>query len=220
MRIIIMCAGKADRFGITTKPKCFSKINGVPNIERTISLIKNGGTSNNIKPYCTTTLRNSKWFYPLECEIIIGYNSLETQRFSNAFPLDSQTVFLYGDVVYNELDLERIFYGTDRTTFYGRYAGNPLTGKPYGELLGINVVDFEKFETAVRDTNKLLSTGKLKRAIGWKVYRVHEGLDPIWNTPVNENFVELSYLTDDFDTTKELNKIRKLYKSLNNEFNL
>lgn len=172
-----MCAGKGDRFGLTVKPKCFSKIQGVPNIERTISLIKNGGTWNNVKPHCTTTLRNSKWFYPLDCEIIIGYNSLETQRFSNAFPLDSQTVFLYGDVVYNELD-------------------------------------FEKFERAVADTNKLLATGKLKRAIGWEVYRVHEGLDPTWNTPVNENFVELSYYTDDFDQRKELNNICKLYKSL------
>lgn len=209
-----MCAGRGDRFGITVKPKCFSKINGVPNIERTISLIKNGGTSSDIRPYCTTTQRNSKWFEDLDCEVIIGHNSLETQRFSNAFPLDSQTVFLYGDVVYNELDLERILYGTDRTTFYGRYAGNPLTGKKYGELLGINVVDFEKFETAVRDTNKLLATGKLRRAIGWEVYRVHEGLGPTWNTSVNDNFVPLSYLTDDFDTKKELNNIRKLYKSL------
>lgn len=214
MKIVIMCAGKGDRFGITVKPKCFSKIQGVPNIERTISLIKNGKTWNNVKPHCTTTLRNSKWFYPLDCEIIIGCNSLETQRFSNAFPLDSQTVFLYGDVVYDELDLEKILYGTDRTTFYGRYAGNPLTGKPYGELLGINVVDFEKFERAVADTNKLYATKVLKRAIGWEVYRVHEGLDPTWNTPVNENFVELSWKTDDFDTPKELNKIRKLYKTL------
>lgn len=212
-----MCAGKGDRFGLTEKPKCFSKINGVPNIERTISLIKNGGTNSNVKPHCTTTQRNAKWFEDLDCGVIIGSNSLETQRFSNAFPLESQTVFLYGDVVYNEYDLERILYGTERTTFYGRYEDNPLTGKPYGELLGINVVDFERFETAVRDTNKLLATGKLKRAIGWEVYRVHEGLDPTWNTPVNENFVELSYLTDDFDQRKELNKIRKLYKSLNNE---
>lgn len=206
-----MCAGKGDRFGITKKPKCFSKIQGVPNIERTISLIKNGRTGNYIRPYCTTIQRNAKWFEDLDCEILIGFNSLETQRFSNAFPLEEQTVFLYGDVVYNEVDLEMILYGTDRTTFYGRYAGNPLTGKPYGELLGVNVVDFERFETAVRDTNKLLATGKLKRAIGWEVYRVHEGLDPTWNTPVNENFVELSYLTDDFDSKQELAKIRKLY---------
>lgn len=210
MKIVIMCAGKGDRFGITEKPKCFSKINGVPNIERTISMIKS--TSNNIKPYCTTTLRNSKWFHSLECEIIIGYNSLETQRFSNAFPLDSQTVFLYGDVVYNELDLEKILCGTDRTTFYGRYEGNPLTRKPYGELLGINVVDFERFEKAVLNTNKLYATKVLKRAIGWEVYRVHEGLDPTWNTPVNHNFVELSYMTDDFDTKKELKNIQNIYK--------
>lgn len=130
-----MAAGKGNRFGLTPKPKCFFKINGVPNIERTISLIKNGGTSSNIRPICTTTQRNEKWFKELECDTIIGYNSLE-----------EPTVFLYGDVVYNKDDLERILYGTDRTTFYGRYAGNPLTGKPYGELLGINVVDFERFE--------------------------------------------------------------------------
>ena len=215
MKIIIMAAGKGDRFGITVKPKCFSKIQGVPNIERTISLIKNGGTSNNIRPYCTTTQRNAKWFEDLDCEIIIGYNSLETQRFSNAFPLESQTVFLYGDVVYNELDLERILYGTDRTTFYGRYEGNPLTGKPYGELLGINVVDFEKFERAVADTNKLYATKVLKRAIGWEVYRVREGLDPTWNTPTNANFVELSYMTDDFDDRKELRNLCKLYGTKN-----
>lgn len=213
MKIVIMCAGKGDIFGLTKKPKCFSKIQGVSNIERTIFLIKNGGTGNNIVPYCTTTQRNAKWFGELDCNILIGYNSLETQRFTNAFPLEEQTVFLYGDVVYNELDLEKILYGTDRTTFYGKYEGNPLTGKPYGELLGINVVDFEKFETAVRNTNKMLVTGILKRAIGWEAYRVHKGLDPTWNTPVNENFVELSYFTDDFDTKQELSKIRKLHKN-------
>lgn len=208
-----MCAGNGNRFGLSKKPKCFSLINGVPNIERTISLIKNGETSSNVKPYCTCTQLYSNFFQELDCEIIIGFNSLETQRFSNAFPLEEPTVFLYGDLVYDRDDLERILYGTDRTTFYGRYAGNPLTEKPYGELLGINVVDFEKFERAVADTNKLLATNVLRRAIGWEVYRVHEGLDPTWNTPVNENFVELSYYTDDFDNRKELNNICKLYKS-------
>lgn len=207
-----MCAGKGDRFGITLKPKCFSKIQGVPNIDRTIDLLFELG----YRPHCTTTAKNAKWFDRFFCDIIYGNNNLETQRFSNAFPLEEQTVFLYGDVVYAFEDLKKILCGTDSTTFYGRHKGNPLTKKPYGELLGINVVDFEKFETAVRDTNKLLATGKLKRAIGWEVYRVHEGLDPTWNTPVNKNFVELSYLTDDFDQRKELNNIRKLYKSLNN----
>ena len=204
-----MCAGKGDRFGLTKKPKCFSKIQGVPNIERTMDMLFGLG----YKPYCTTTTRNAKWFDRFFCDIIYGYNSVETQIFSNAFPLEEQTVFLYGDVVYHKDDLEKILYGTDRTTFYGRYAGNPLTGKPYGELLGINVVDFERFETAVRDTNKLLATGVIKRAIGWEVYRVHEKLDPTWNTPINENFVELSYFTDDFDTKQELSKIRKLHKN-------
>lgn len=186
-----MCAGKSSRFKFF--PKCLAKIQGVSNLERTCTMLKHLG-----KDFVVTVNEANKRFftgYP----IIIGKNKKETQRFSNAFPLTEPTIFLYGDVVYSQIDLELILNGKDQTTFYGRYAGNPLTGKPYGELLGLNIIDCERFEEAVKETDRLHSKGRIKRAIGWEVYRVHEGLDPTLNI-INENFVELSHYTDDYDS--------------------
>lgn len=206
MRVVIMCAGKSNRFG-THKPKCFAEIEGVPNIQRTIDKVRLIGF-NNID--VTVPPDKEYYFHSLPVNLIQGKNENETQRFSNAFPLNESTIYLYGDVVYDLSDLLTIFEPVNQTTWYGRKGINILTGKNHGELMGVQVIDTLRFEEAVYETYSQFKNKKRKMCIGWDVLEVHENID---RTKVT-NFISLSQYSDDYDDQKEFKQLLKTFKTL------
>lgn len=205
MKVVIMCAGKSLRFG--RNPKWISKINEERNIDRIVNMVQVKG----YRPTVTVYRPNKFHLNGIKCSIVLGNNNVDTQRFSNAFPLNEETIYLYGDVYYNQVDFDLIFNPIDSTKFYGRKGPNPLTKKPYGELLGIHVLDYKKFMDSVQQTYDEYMKHEIARCIGIEVYRIHEGLDPKNTNLYNDNFVELSLYTDDFDSLEELENIRELY---------
>lgn len=198
-----MCAGKSKRFN-TYKPKCLALINGVPNLELTINKLNSLGHTNIDVTYPTD---RRYYFDSIEdrVNLIPGFNKYESQRFSNAFPLEEETVYLYGDVIYHINDLELILQPIQTITWYGRIGSNPNT-KSNDELMGVRVIDTKKFEWAVNETRRQFRSKERKQEIGWDIYEVHEGLKR--RTP--SNFTQLSDLTDDYDTQHQLTKLLKL----------
>lgn len=205
MKVVIMCAGRSLRFG--GKPKWISEINGERNIDRTVRMVHEKG----YKPVVTVFKTNLSHLAKVDCDVVLDKHNLDTQRFSNAFPLTEETIYLYGDVYYAQEDFDLIFEPVELTKFYGRKVANPLTHKFYGEFLGVRVVDFDYFMEAVNKTTDMFKKIQLVRCIGAEVYRVHEGLDPWKTDSYNDNFIILSDYTDDFDTREELEHIRKLH---------
>lgn len=62
---------------------------------------------------------------------------------------------------------------------------------------------------AVKETDKQFKKKERKQAIGWDVYKVHEGLP---KRDFTSNFVQLSYYSDDFDTQEEFENIKRILK--------
>lgn len=197
-----MCAGKSKRFG-THKPKCLAEVQGVPNLERTISKLNLIGIDG-----IDITVPHDKdyYFHDLEVNLIKGDNKYETQRFSNAFPLTERTVYLYGDVVYELGDLLTILEPKELTTWYGRIGVSKRYNKNPGELMAVQVIDTQRFEEAVLETINQFKTKQRKMCIGWDVLEVHEEISRYSAT----NFVPLSEYSDDYDDKEELKQINKL----------
>ena len=197
-----MCAGSGKRWGFH-KPKQLSLVEGVPNLIRTIEMIKRTG----YEDIWITVSEDKKHYFPPELNLLIGNNKYETQRYSNGFPLVGETVYLYGDVIYNEPDLNSILFSRHNTTWFGRLGPNPITGKNHGELMGVHVIDTKRFEEAVSETNRQFKEGERKMCIGWDVLEIHEGVNRMKAT----NFVSLSNYSDDFDDIKEYKHLLKVY---------
>ena len=154
MKIIIMCAGRSKRFG-THRPKPLALVEGVPNCVRTWNLVHE---LTQTCSYLTVNKDRKNYFdvldQPIQSYLIVGDSQRETQRYSNAFPLSGETVFLYGDVIYSIEDLSLILSQVETTTWYGRIGSNPVTGKKCDELMGVHVIDYLKFEDAVKEVDR------------------------------------------------------------------
>ena len=212
MKIIIACAGNSKRFS-TGKPKHIEYINGEPNINRTINIL-NRLNIKNIK--ITVSEKNKFYFENLNIPLIIGSCEREIDRYRNIFTeLEDKTIILYGDVVYDIDDLCSILsYTSKNNIFFGRLFKNKLTKKPHGEIFGVIVNDKEKFIKDTNKTAKLFEEKKIQRELGWDVYRVSEKLNlDIRNVVKTKNFLEVSDMTDDFDTYQEYEIIKKIYEN-------
>lgn len=204
MKVIIMCAGKGERWGQPT-PKELAHIRRVPNLRHTMKFIP-------VKPIIIISEAKKEYFKRFET--VIGSDVREIDRFRNAFPyLEDHTVILYGDCCYDPFDLEIIINATpEQNTFFGRKGQNVLTQKKWGEIFAVYVVDKEKFMRSVKIVAKLFDDGHIKREIGWEVFKVENGMDPAVQSIYKwDNFVELSDYTDDFDSLEEYNNVMKNY---------
>ncbi|WMJ72946.1 NTP transferase domain-containing protein [Cytophagaceae bacterium ABcell3] len=213
LSVVVLCAGKSSRFK-QHYPKHLATIQGIPSIVRVIKQLKR----NNVHDISMTVSEdNQKYFKNIKVNKILGSDKREIDRFRNAFDFinnKEKVLFLYGDVVYHDSDIQTILNSAKETgnKFFGRYGKNTLTHKPYGELFGILINDKEKFFNTVNKVVDLYDKKLIKREIGWEVYRVSEGLDPLVHK-IKDNFIELSQLTDDYDTFEQYKIICKLHHS-------
>lgn len=200
--IIIMCAGIGQRWG-TTFPKQLSIVQGKPNLVRTIDLLKEMVVpDDNI--IVTVNQENAKHF-PTSLNLYkVDTSTREIDRFRNAFSFIKnykRVVYLYGDVVYDKADLQRIMV-QDRDAFLGRTGRNRLTKKGWDEIYAVVLYDIQRFIDDVNEVAHKFETGKIGREIGWEVYN---------NRPGTYQFVELSLRTDDYDTKEEYELVKRLY---------
>lgn len=191
--ILIMCAGQNKRWEQPT-PKALALIQGEPNVCRTYRLVTQLTTA----AVRVIVNEENKSQFPSFLPFHIGQSTREIDRFRNGLPFFKDyacVIFLYGDVVYRKEDVQKII-GENGYCFYGRMGKNPLTQKPFGEILGVSVTDGRKFEHDVTTVATRFEQQRLSRETGWEVYQ---------NT--SNRFVELSHFTDDYDTPGEYEQI-------------
>lgn len=196
-----MCAGKAKRW-VQKTPKQISLINGEPNLKRTIKML-NKLLVTNEQIFIIVNKNNQKFFEGFG-NIIIGSDDREIDRFRNGFnqmELAEHIVFLYGDCVYNEEDLKKIC-SSSKDEWFGRINPNKLTGKTNKEIVGVSIIDKERFKKAVQEVAYKFSHGALIREIGWEVL-----------SQLQDGLTEISDYTEDFDTGEEYLIMKKLYEN-------
>ena len=197
MKTIILCAGKGDRYN-RRYPKSLESINGEMNYKRTINLL----LKNNIEDVLVSTSKENTKFFDYSNKIV-GSNKREIDRFRNLRDvINGEALILYGDVVYHPDDIKLILNSLNKDILpFGRKEGNTLTGKVYGEIMGVFIRDYKRFFKAVDDTAIYFEKGIIPRELTWEVMKVAK----------IEDFIELSLYSDDYDTVEEYEIIKNIY---------
>lgn len=198
MKIFIMCGGVGKRIGLDI-PKALADIGGRTNLSRTIGLL--GG----ISPTVTAPPDKKGLFSGYNAHIIDGDPSKEIGRFTSIIPhLDSEwNILLYGDVVYGEEDIKNIlgYRKPNGVVFFERPMGTEsFIKKKRKEIVAVGVGNNSLFSAAV---NEVLNMKRPKfKGIGWDVYETN---------PSAFSMVQVSGMTDDYDTAAELNAVRQFF---------
>lgn len=194
-----MCAGNGTRWDSDT-PKQLALIDNEPNIIRTINKLLNLGVGME-KIFVTVNEQNIVHF-PKGLNLVLGKSEREIDRFRNTFSIIDgydKIIYLYGDVIYFDEDLEKIISEKD-DSFLGRSGYNERTKKA-GEIFAVVITDIENFIENVNDVADKFEKKILKRELGWEVFN---------NKKEKYKFVELSKDIDDYDYMSEYNLLKQV----------
>ena len=207
MKYIIMAGGTYTKWDT---PRQLLKIDGEMIIERTIRLLKENGvkdiaisTQNPIFEQFGLPILRHKNEYNAN-----GYNDF-TGNWNDAFYLMHEPVcYIFGDVVFSpeaiktivETETEDIEFFASAPPFSEHYY------KDSAEPFAVKVVNNERFEWAIHQTNFWYQLGKFNRKpIMWELWQVIKG------TPLNEidytNYTVINDYTCDVDEPEDIEKI-------------
>ncbi len=191
-----MADGKGSRWNNHFHvPKHLVKINDEQLIARTVRLLQETGKCEEI----IVTSHDPRY----EFEGSIRYEPLnniyEIDRFTEELIM-SDMCFLYGDTFYTENTIAEIVSAdTDSIKFFGNQQS----------IVAIKVKDHQIFKKHVDNVKELYLSGKIKKCVGWQVYRsfTEQG----YENPVifDENFVFVDGDTKDIDTPYDYELIGK-----------
>lgn len=206
MKAIIMCAGQQKRWSLEI-PKQLAFIDGEKNLIRTVNMLH----QLKVLPediHVIVNNKNAQQFSGLGLNLTTGSSFRRIDMFRNGFSImekSDKTIFLWGNVVYSKSDLEQILKA-DEYCFFGQKTGNKLTGKSYKEIFAVVVTDADDFKEQVQDVASKFEKRKLVRESAWEVYANRHEKKNILN-----KFIEVSEMTDDFDTVEEYARVSKIY---------
>ena len=198
-RAIILCDGKAERWGLPV-PKHKTEINGEPLINRTVRLLQKNDVSD-----IWITSHDSSYSIPGSQRYEPIDNRYKIDQFWACEPIwqnQAQVVFLYGDVYFSEQAIETICdYCVDDYAYFQRTLGSEITGKGGKEGFGFKVKNIYKFKMACEYLHRNAEKGIVEMNHNLSAYL--EGL-PVADFcthyyGIGPHGVEIDDETDDFD---------------------
>ena len=190
MKYIIMAAGEGKRWNnYLGVPKHLIEINGETLLGRTTRLLRENG----IEDYIITCHDERYGKYGKITEQ--SENDCEVDRFEHQ---DEPVCYLYGDVYYTEKAIR---------TIIDAWVGDVMFLGSSQEIFAVKVRDLGLFFEHKNKVKKLYLDGKIRRCIGWEVYRSIMGnpLDKHW---INGRYVYIEDDTDDIDYPEDYEKFK------------
>jgi len=211
MRIIILCAGKGERWGnFLGVPKQMVRVGNERLLERTLNMLKKRGISDihvtvPIKGYFNKWLKLSD-FRAFEHE---GKDNTEMDKIINCEALMTQnTILLWGDVYFTDEAMDKILNNDKEYCFFGRKGPSQITNKPYCEVFGLKVNDY-----LIEKAKEVLKYD-LPRKGSWELYKLINNypIEAILNNYrdiPNHDFIEIDDMTEDIDCKEDYEELIK-----------
>lgn len=195
MKYIIMADGDGKRWNnYLGVPKHLVEINGEPLLARTTRLLKENG----ITDYLITT-RDARYKQYGETKPQAN-RDCEIDRFDE---VNEPVCYLYGDVYYTKHAMETIVNTeTKDILFFGSE----------WEIFAIKIVNTEEFYKHKNKVKRLYFDGKIKRCIGWEIYRSMLGI-PFEEHIISENYIKILDGTNDLDNPADYDYIIERFGS-------
>lgn len=221
MRVLIICAGEATRWGdFGGGPKHLVKLIGEPILHRSVRLIRELAPDADVR----VVVRDSKdprYKVPgaRRAQARLTPENGDADKFlSSAHLWDTQgtTVVLYGDLFVTREAMASILTTTtdlpDGWWFHGRFDGSTITGHKGGECFAFTLhgpEGHDAFRAALERVSALYQAGTISRCGGWETYRALMGVpdDEIlrfWPDGVSTHNLNLGHCTVVDDWTEDM----------------
>lgn len=180
IKVFIMCGGYYTNFN---QPKSLTEINGEKLLDRTIRLL----SSYNTEPIVCCNAEDTVFdmYEPLRADFTFDYQK-QTGYYLDLFdavPYNKPCIYLFGDVYYTEVAIQRIidrYEETERNVFicneYPFNAQHLRQGEPFGWI----VKDQKEFRCAIALCKRFEDRGLVDHANGvasnWELAHVINGL--------------------------------------------
>ena len=220
MRVIIICAGKEERWDKTiSERKHFVVIEGERLIDRTVRLV------NAIMPNAEVFVVGLDSRYEIEGSSLyipeLNYEAnADADKFLSSKELwskEDRTVVLYGDVYFSMTAMSEILTNEEFSwVLFGRAFGSVLTGKMYGECFAQSFMPemHELHEQKLHEIAQMFKEGRIARCGGWEHYQMMVADAVSSSVVLNGNFINIDDFTEDFDTAEDFNNWLKGRKRL------
>lgn len=212
MRIVILCAGEASRWGgHLGRPKHLLPINGEPILHRTVRLLRE------LRP-------DADVYIAARPEDLADYTvpgavtfeaDLQPARFDADKFLSSlrywaergDTVLLYGDCFFTRDALATITSQppVQDWELFARFSGSAITGSQWPECFAFRLSHAfqERFVHVGEELVEAYARRLLRRIGGWEFYAALSGQDPTSPAVFGEYACAIDDWTEDFDTPAE-----------------
>lgn len=211
MRVVILCAGEATRWGgHLGVAKHLVPVNGEPILHRTVRLLRE--LQPGVEVYIAARPEDlAAYAVPgaVTFEADLDCCRFDADKFLSSreyWARECDTVLLYGDCFFSE-DALRVILGTsvDDWSLFARFSGSELTGSQWPEIFAFRIArGFQgAFEQAGEQLIALYRSRQLRRIGGWEFYAQLTGRDVSCPAVFAGNAVVINDWTEDFDTPAE-----------------
>lgn len=207
---IILCNGNSVRWtDAEPRHKWMAKIDGQPNIHRTVNLLRRAGIPRE-RISCATSKEHASLLGHI-CELrAVGRTESTCETIMHAIGQEAhRTVILLGDVVYSSNAIREIVEDRSRIQFFGRPGASKFSLKKWGELFALSFTSdgLNEVQPIVATLANDLRSGKRARAIVWDIYSAVTGSTETPRKIVRSLFTVIDDETDDYDTKEEYDRM-------------
>jgi len=139
--VLLMCGGKQTRMGSYEGAKQLVPVNGEPNVDRTVRMLREVNRVI-VRVVAPPTPDWIMFASDARAERVDSVDPLFLAAVAGALPLESHAIDRYlvlcGDVVFSPTILTKLIDPSVPITFAGRFSPNIHTGRPAGELYGFS----------------------------------------------------------------------------------
>ena len=212
MRIVILCAGDATRWGgYLGLPKHLVPIHGEPLLHRTVRLVRElrrdaeiliAARPEDLAAYAVTGA--------ITIEADLQPARFDADKFLSTrhhWAGQGDTVLLYGDCFFTRSALSTIVSQppVHDWELFARFSGSAITGSQWPECFAFRIAhDFQdRFAHVGAELVEAYGRRLLRRIGGWEFYAALAGQDPTCPAVFGRNATEIDDWTEDFDTPAE-----------------
>jgi len=196
---IVLCAGEAVRWkGHMGVPKHLLEIDGETLISRTTRLIHKYKGDNKVNVYIVVKDIADKRYHLPKAETVLAKLkpiNKDSDKFLSSKHLwnkEGRTLVMFGDIWFSEEAMQTIMTHKGKDwVFFG--------GKVEGFVQSFYPKDIESHRNALYKLRDMMCSNEVEDGIaGWKHYRLMNNY-PIYEHKLDDNFILIDDLTDDFD---------------------
>ena len=220
-QVVVLAAGKAERFGDPDSPKHLVQVSGEPLLSRLVRLWRSEFPNvvvvvppDQIERYAAAVGVNGTCVPRRQQP---SANSVKYLEALECWDGESDLLIVFGDIFFTAEAVTRIRALNEREPslrFFCRFGPSAITGTPWGEQLAISVPadEIPRFREVVLTIKSAFDEGRVHRDYSWEMAKMYAGVpfDKMQRHDWNDFYYDIDDLTDDIDFQDDFARLQSL----------